>query len=541
MIQRPMIAALVLAAALVCGWPVLADSEAKAPSPVTVLLINDVYRLDNLAGVRTLRRQLEADHGEVLLLHAGDFLFPSLLSRRYDGAQMIDLLNRLDGDADAHDPRMFVTFGNHEFDKSRLKHHALVSDRIRESQFDWVSSNIVFKNDDQGRPLVAGDNLHPYRLIDVNGVRVGIFGITIDNKHPEYVERFGDYAETAQAMTRKLRDEGARLVIGLTHLTMDSDKELLGRLGDDGPDILFGGHEHNRQTAEIDGRWVIKADADAHSAAVARITPRAAGAPAVEHRFQIIPGQIEPDQAVADRAHDWEARYQTEYCQEHALASGCLDALIGRTQVELVAEELTIRRFATNLGSWVADRALEAFGEQGAQIAFINSGSLRLNHNVPAGSTITRRTLDELFAYANELVLIRLTGAQLKEVIRHSVEDWTGNGHWLQIAGFEFRHHPERGLVDRIRLVTSEGPRPIADDEQILAVTNHYLIDDRGDRDGYLMLSPAMMVDPEAARPPLRDLIVSAFEAAEPEGIAPVQDGRICNAQFIEETCAENR
>ncbi|MEN8214256.1 MAG: 5'-nucleotidase C-terminal domain-containing protein [Pseudomonadota bacterium] len=514
-----------------------AEPDSQARSPVTVLLINDVYRLDNLAGMRTLRRTLEAEHGKVLVLHAGDFLFPSLLSRRFKGEQMIDLMNRLDGDAEAHDPLMFVTFGNHEFDKDRLKHHRLVSDRIQSSQFDWVSANVEFRHDDHGAPLVQGHNLHPYRLIDVNGTRVGLFGITIDTKHPAYVERFGNYVETSRAMTAKLRGLGAELVIALTHLTMDNDKELLGRLGDDGPDIIFGGHEHHRQTAEIKGRLAIKADADAVSAAVARITPRADKPPLVEHRFQIIPGEVEPDPVVAERTILWEARYQHEYCKEKGLGELCLDKVIGRTQVELVAEELTIRRFATNLGNWAMDLALETFRSQGAQVAFINSGSLRLNRNIAAGSEITRRTLDELFAYPNELVLIRITGARLKQIVARSVEEWSGNGHWLQISGFDFRHHPGRGLVDRLRLHTPDGPRQLADDEQILAVTNRYLIDSQGDQDGYLMLTPDMLVDPGTPRTRLRDLVIAALQAAEPDGIAPLADGRICNGEFIEETC----
>lgn len=518
--------------------PAVAEpGEGTGAPAVTVLLINDVYRLDYLAGVRTLRRQLEGQHGEVLLLHAGDFLFPSLLSRRYEGAQMIDLMNRLDGDPDAHDPLMFATFGNHEFDKSGLGDHQLLVDRIGESQFQWVSSNIRFKTDDQGVALVHGENLYPHRLIDLDGVRVGLFGITIDQNHPAYVDRFDDYVETSRAMTSLLRQQGAELVIALTHLTMDLDKELLGRLGDAGPDIIFGGHEHVRQSAEIYGRLVIKADSDAYSAAVARITPRENAPPLVEHRFQIIPGQIDFDPAVADRASYWQAKFQDAYCKEGGLVGDCLEDVIGRTQVELVAEELTIRRFATNLGDWVADLALAAFSDQGAQISFINSGSLRLNHNIAAGSEITRKTLDELFAYANELVLIRITGAQLKQILARSIEDWTGNGHWLQIAGFEFRLHPERQILDRVRLITPDGPRMVEPDDQILAVTNRYLIDDKGDQDGYLMIGPDLILDPQSPRPMLRDLVISALKDAEPQGIAPVEDGRICNAQYMDETC----
>ena len=91
-----------------------------------ILHLNDIYRIEGLADgrgglarVRTLRTELEQDcPGDVMITHAGDALFPSLLSRVFNGEQMIDALNSLDGNPDAFDARMFFTPGNHEFDKA---------------------------------------------------------------------------------------------------------------------------------------------------------------------------------------------------------------------------------------------------------------------------------------------------------------------------------------------------------------------------------------------------------------------------------------
>ncbi|HQZ16404.1 MAG TPA: hypothetical protein PLD86_05965, partial [Vicinamibacteria bacterium] len=93
-----------------------------------LLAINDVYRIEGLqegtigglARVRALRKELEREAPDLLMLHGGDFLFPSFASRMYAGAQMISVLNDLDGDSAAFDPRMFATLGNHEFDQRRL-------------------------------------------------------------------------------------------------------------------------------------------------------------------------------------------------------------------------------------------------------------------------------------------------------------------------------------------------------------------------------------------------------------------------------------
>ena len=100
--------------------------------------INDVYRIEGvdggkaggLARVRALRGELEREHPDLLLLHAGDLLFPSFASRMYKGEQMIAVLNALDGDPRAFDPRMFVTFGNHEFDKRKLEDAGVLAERV---------------------------------------------------------------------------------------------------------------------------------------------------------------------------------------------------------------------------------------------------------------------------------------------------------------------------------------------------------------------------------------------------------------------------
>ena len=101
-------------------------SQTHAPG-FTIIGINDVYRIEGvdeganggLARVRSLRTELEKANPNVLLLHGGDFLFPSLLSRQYNGKHMIEILNLLDGDSKGFDDRMFVTFGTHEFEKDK--------------------------------------------------------------------------------------------------------------------------------------------------------------------------------------------------------------------------------------------------------------------------------------------------------------------------------------------------------------------------------------------------------------------------------------
>ncbi len=510
----------------------LVFSETGSARQVTVLAINDVYRLDNLPYVRTLRQQLEEQHGDVLLLHAGDFLFPSLLSRRFNGEQMVDLLNYLDGDAKSFDPHMYIAFGNHEFDKRRLKHASMLQSRINESQFTWLNSNVVFRNISKGRPMVQAQQMLPSHMVEINGIKVGLLGVVTDVSKPEYVERFLAPEQALRQGVLSLRKQGAEIVIAVTHLRMSRDKALLRTLGDAAPDLIIGGHEHDRQTALVNGRRVVKADADAATAAIVEITPDARGEDGlakIELEFVELPNELDPDNKMLSRIAEWKQWFDNAYCQELKEQPGCLDRPLGKTMVTLDAEELRIRRFETNLGNWLADLAREAFADQGAQIALLNSGGMRLNQNIPAGSVITRKQISTLFAYPTRLVQIRLTGAQLQQVLAHSVSDWTGNGHWLQVSGLAFRHDPDKEKADQLHLITESGLKPIAEQDELTVVVNDFLIDSNGNRDGYTMLSEALLLEPKAQRPDLRDIVIKALQQAGEQGITPKRDGRICN------------
>lgn len=504
-----------------------ADEGVTPEKPLTILVINDVYRLDNLPYVRHLRASLEQSEGEVLMLHAGDFLFPSLLSQRYDGEQMVDVLNYLDGDGAAFDEHMFITFGNHEFEKGKLKHAPLLQSRITESQFAWLGTNVEFKSIEPGRQMVQADNLLPSKLIRLNGVKVGVLSATTDVKGAGYIRRFIPPMQAVRTTSRALRQQGAQVVIALTHLTLKEDRALLEQLGDDAPDLIAGGHEHDRQSVQVNGRRIVKADADAMSAAVVRLD--AANPKQSSVTFVDLPGKYTPDAGVVARINQWDARFAEGFCGEKGESNACLTQVLGKTAVDLIAEELTIRRFETNLGNWLADTARTSFADQGAQIAFLNAGGMRLNQNIPAGE-LNRRHLDTLFAYPTRLAMIRLSGAQLQAVVNHAITDWTGNGRWLQVSGFAFKHNPATGTAEQLSLITPQGLRPIQADETLLAVTNDYLLDASGDQDGYRMLGENLIVAPDQPRLELKDKVLEALQQAGSVGIAPRVEGRVCNA-----------
>ncbi len=473
----------------------------------------------------------------MVVAHAGDAFYPSLPSKLYDGKQMVAVLNGLDGDPAAFDPYMVMTFGNHELEKPKWKHAPLVDANIKASQFTWLDTNLSWAANAEGAPAVSAPHLVKSHLMQVGDVKLGFFSLIIDSAKPEYVAGFdNDHLRIAREQSAALRAAGADAVIALTHLDVRQDRTLLA-LGAEGPDLVLGGHDHAAMTEAVGGRWVLKGSADATAVRVVQLKIGADASVSVTHDGESTPLGPEtppPDPALQAVVDEWMKKFETEYCGEKP---GCLDERLSVAAVGLVAEETTIRRRETNLGDWVVDRMREPFPE--ADLAFANSGSLRLNQDVAAGTPIRSQLVSELLPYPADLQLIGLTGAELATVLAHSASDWTASGHWLQVSGIAFRHDVQSGAITDLHRLTPEGPRPISPDDTLKAVTVRFLLDPSiGNQDGYGTTLNLGRILPHpsngaALEPLVRAGLINTAEA----GFAPVHEGRICQSDRPEAPC----
>lgn len=502
---------------------------------LAIISINDVYRIggiDNgdtggLARVRELRKQIELKYEHVLFLHAGDFLHPSFISKQDDGAAMIKSLNMMDGELDQFDNHMLVTWGNHEFDKGRMKHVPLMNDLLKQSEFTWLDSNIKWTDD-----AISSPNMKSHQMFNFGEIKVGVFSFSTDIAHPEYIESFADFQSTAEKYVPFLREQGADFVIGLTHQWLQDDRAMMQLPETIRPDIIFGGHEHYVQTEQVNNRWILKADADAASAIVAEVSF------AADSTF-VSPQVIQLDKAFPEDANTLELTQSlsesndSQYCENKGQPKDCLKQVLATTKNKLIAEETEIRRFETNLGNTLADMVLNEFASCEADVVFLNSGSIRLNQNILPGSGITIKHLEEMFPYPSDLRLIEFDRSLLSDVIAHSISSWTANGHWLQIAGFVFIHDPEQQSFSHVHLKT-ESEQSTNHKQKIRAVLPYYLISDDTDHDGYTMLNESMQVDCNANGAQVKDMFTNLLKSLS----APLEsqrDFRICNT--LRDTC----
>jgi len=218
-------------------------------SPIVILHTNDTHShlesynepdLGDIGGVvrrHTFIQQTRNQYPNTIVVDAGDFSQGTPYFNLFKGVPEILLMNKMGYDV--------VALGNHEFDngsKALLK-------RLKLADFKIVCANYQFKNKRLAR-LVK-----PYTIINVDGKKIGFFGLLLDMKHVlmsnHYQEvTFLDPIAAAQKMVNILKNkENCDLIICLSHLGFRAENE--GDITDKdiaenvpGIDVIIGGHSH---------------------------------------------------------------------------------------------------------------------------------------------------------------------------------------------------------------------------------------------------------------------------------------------------------
>src|SRR5687767_1241713 len=176
---------------------------------VTILHVNDVYQFTpvdggkrgGLARLLTLKKETLKENPNTIFTLGGDTLSPSVETRTYKGAQMIDAWNAVGID--------YAVFGNHEFD---VKTDVLL-ERIKESRFQWLGANIF----DKKTQKIFADT-PPYVIREIDGVKIGFIGFILpEAKQTSSMEENLEvlsFCETAKKLVPEMRAKGANVVVG---------------------------------------------------------------------------------------------------------------------------------------------------------------------------------------------------------------------------------------------------------------------------------------------------------------------------------------
>lgn len=236
--------------------------------------VNDDKTIGGLARIATMiaeRKRAREAEGPVLTLDIGDFA----VGTAFGGATQqlgseLQCLALAGFDA--------TTFGNHDFDHGPGPLAESITAAHKAGHVPTIlASNTNLDSDDPEldglKDLVKTNVIKPHVIIQRGGIKFGLFGIMGEDSvnftiNPGAV-KFPDFIETSREMAKQLRQDGADVVICLSHGGVKEPKEGPIKEGDDITlakavpeiDVIVGGHTHTfmKEAVVVNGTPVVQA------------------------------------------------------------------------------------------------------------------------------------------------------------------------------------------------------------------------------------------------------------------------------------------
>ncbi|MDC7234112.1 MAG: bifunctional UDP-sugar hydrolase/5'-nucleotidase [Spirochaetales bacterium] len=386
------------------------------------------------AKISTEVSRLKSENPNVLLLDAGDTFHGTTLVTLSEGEAAVKVLNAMGYDAMAP--------GNHDFNygKERLLELTAMCD------FPVVCANVI--DDATGETI-----LPPYTILDVNGLLVGIFGLTTDETlyktHPKNVEglTFVDPAEAAMEMVEELRDQ-VHVLIALGHLGVDEETtntsvSVMEKVA--GIDLFVDGHSHTPMEMGTPAGTGLIVQSGYHdkNLGVAELSySMETGASSKAMLFtKDDAAEVEEDAAIL-------AIVESIKAENEKVTS----VVVGHTDVFLDGERANVRTGSTNLGDLIGAALLDATG---ADISLQNGGGIRAS--IEAGE-VTKGEIITVLPFGNTVTVLEVPGSTVVEVIENGIKDYPeASGAYCHMAGLTFEFDETKPAGSRVTKVMVGG------------------------------------------------------------------------------------
>ncbi|WP_425433690.1 bifunctional metallophosphatase/5'-nucleotidase [Natribacillus halophilus] len=398
----------------------------------------------------TTLNEAKDEHGDGLVLDAGDVFSGTLYFNEFRGQDAIEFMNLMEYDA-------FVP-GNHEYDLGDPEDgHPELVDFFEAADFPIVAGNTDFSEDESLNDLtvegVCGEvedgMIYDGIIEEHEGEDIGIFGLTsedtADISSPMDVA-FSDYVQAAQEMVDQFEDEGIDKIIALTHIGYDSDpsvgNDLLLAEQVEGIDVIIGGHSHttvesptivteNEDGEDMDPTVIGQAGEYGEYLGWMNVTFDDKGAVTDVDGELMATEEREPDPEALDILEPYQDI--VEDLQNEEVGATVVNDLPNPRHGD--GDEESVRADETALGNLISDAQLEAarLTDEDTIMAFQNGGGIRTSM---AAGEVTVGEIIEVQPFGNRLTLLELSGEELIEMFEESVSNSPEeNGGFLHISG----------------------------------------------------------------------------------------------------------
>ncbi len=434
---------LVLCLILSLSCTAFAADEAKPLTGKTVILhSNDVHgAIDLYAAMASLKADYEAQGAEVILADAGDYSQGTVYVSVHKGADAVTMMNATGYDV--------ATIGNHEFDYG----YAQLAENMKAAKFKVLCADVL---DADGETIFDANT-----IIEKGGVKIGFFGLETPEAqtkaNPKLIEGLKFLAgkdgkelyACADAQVKALKEQGADLVVCLSHLGIDGSSEPYTSYdlakNVKGVDFIIDGHSHSVITAGPNGEAIQStgtAFANIGVITIDNATKQIVGneLKGIWHKEQV-EGK---DVTVVD--------YKTRDEKVAAAAKAIIDPIDQAYGEKFAVSKVTLngakapngnRDSETNLGDLITDAMLWKIRTDAALevdpemvVAITNGGGIRAT--VKAGD-ITKKDINTVLPFGNTLAVVYVTGAELLEALEASTFCTPESlGGFPQVAGLQF-------------------------------------------------------------------------------------------------------
>ncbi|VBB76603.1 Putative 5'-nucleotidase precursor [Podospora comata] len=450
------------------------------PPDVRILHYNDVYHLDSSSAepaggvsrfmtvVKEYRSPPQPNNNlpDLVPLFSGDVFNPSLESSITKGSHMVPILNNIG--------TLATCVGNHDLDFG-VRQFRYLSSKCR---FPWLLANVLDPALGEGVPL--GNAKKTHMITTSNGIKIGLIGLgerewldTINSLPPDIVYRSA--SEVAQELVPELKEQGADVIIALTHQREPNDNKLARNLGGGMIDLILGGHDHFYAHSYINGTHVLRSGADFKQLSYIEL-----------RRNQDLEGTAKKwdvDIVRRDIVRAIKKDQETEKLVEGLTAKlkKSLEKPIGWTAEPLDARFTTVRTRESNIGNWVCDIMR---GHYGADCALMAAGTIR-GDQIYSPGPVRVKDVTDCFPFEDPVVVIKAAGRNIWDALENGVSLYPAlEGRFPQVSNIKFRFDPSLPVGERV-LWVEIGGQPLDKEKVYVMATRGYMA--RG-KDGYKAL-----------------------------------------------------
>ena len=242
--------------------------------------------------------------------------------------------------------------------------------------------------------------------------------------------KYLDSVATISEQAKELRPK-VDVLIAVTHQTLADDQRVATTVP--GLDLILGGHEHENWELRRgqQGTPIFKADDNARSVYVHHLVfDTRARKLQLTSVLQTITNKMPENTATAKVVKEW-----TEKGYAAFRANGFdPDQVVTTAPETFDGKDSTVRNGSNRLTEIIGNAIFHEWPQ--ADAAIYNSGSIRIDDEIPVGSRITQYEVLRILPFGGKIVGVELKGSLLESVLNIGQEN-RGSGGFLQTANIE--------------------------------------------------------------------------------------------------------